>query len=260
MQWSPIIELRQYTLLPGKRDELISLFEAEFIESQEVCGAKIIGTFRDLDDPTKFVWLRGFANMNARQRALSEFYGGAVWKRHRDTANATMVDSDDVLLLRPARDDGAFTLSLERPALDSADGEDLGVVEATIFSLAEPADEGTLEHLHDERTDLFALQAGAVLGVFVTCEAENNFPVLPIREGEHVAVWFEGYPTRATYDASRARRALPHNAGAASRLPGSASRLLVRPPHVLRLEPTRRSLLTGLLAQVETPQTAGEAR
>jgi hypothetical protein len=56
-----VVELRQYSLVPGKRDVLIDLFEANFIESQEACGITVIGTFRDLDDDTRFVWLRGFA-------------------------------------------------------------------------------------------------------------------------------------------------------------------------------------------------------
>src|SRR5262249_21434026 len=99
----PIVELRQYTLHPGRRDALVALFEAEFVESQEACGMTIIGTFRDLDDPDRFVWLRGFSDMETRAAALAAFYGGPVWKAHREAANATMVDSDNVLLLRPGR-------------------------------------------------------------------------------------------------------------------------------------------------------------
>ena len=34
----PIVELRQYTLHPGKRDVLIDLFDREFVESQEASG------------------------------------------------------------------------------------------------------------------------------------------------------------------------------------------------------------------------------
>jgi hypothetical protein len=49
----PIVELRQYTLLPGKRDVLIELFEAEFIESQEAVGMKLVGQFRDVDKPDR---------------------------------------------------------------------------------------------------------------------------------------------------------------------------------------------------------------
>src|SRR4051812_24596785 len=96
-----VLELRQYTLHPGRRDDLISLFEREFIEPQEEVGAQVLATFRDLDRPDHFVWLRGFADMAARGDALAAFYGGPAWQAHRETANATMVDSDDVHLLRP---------------------------------------------------------------------------------------------------------------------------------------------------------------
>src|SRR5688572_25580775 len=56
----PITELRQYTLHPGKRDTLIDLFDREFVETQEAVGMTLIGQFRDLDKPDRFVWLRGF--------------------------------------------------------------------------------------------------------------------------------------------------------------------------------------------------------
>lgn len=99
-----VIELRQYTLHAGRRDELIELFEREFVESQEACGIELVGTFRDVSDPERFVWLRRFPDMVARAASLEAFYDGAVWREHRTAANATMVDSDDVLLLRPVSD------------------------------------------------------------------------------------------------------------------------------------------------------------
>ncbi len=61
----------------------------------------VIGLFRDLDDPDRFVWLRGFPDMAARLAALETFYNSDLWWSHRDAVNATLVDSDDVLLLRP---------------------------------------------------------------------------------------------------------------------------------------------------------------
>ncbi|MEU3192720.1 NIPSNAP family protein [Streptomyces sp. NPDC006992] len=68
-----VIELRQYTLRPGRRDELVDLFEREFVESQEEVGMRVLGQFRDLDDPDRFVWLRGFPDMASRRRGLTEF-------------------------------------------------------------------------------------------------------------------------------------------------------------------------------------------
>ena len=96
----PIVELRQYKLHDGRRDTLIELFERAFIEPQEALGMKVIGIFRDLDRPDRFVWLRGFRDMDSRVAGLTDFYDGSVWKAHREAANATMIDSDNVLLLR----------------------------------------------------------------------------------------------------------------------------------------------------------------
>ena len=107
-----VIELRDYLMQPHQRDVLIELFEREFIETQEALGMRVIGHFRDLDRPDHFVWLRGFADMPARQRGLEGFYSGATWLAHRNAANATMIDSDDVRLLRCARPTWALTSPL----------------------------------------------------------------------------------------------------------------------------------------------------
>src|SRR2546429_3834352 len=82
----PIIELRQYTLHSGQRDVLIDLFDREFVESQEALGMKLIGQFRHLDDPNRFVWLRGFRDMSLRAQALKDFYGGTL-------ADATLIQA-----------------------------------------------------------------------------------------------------------------------------------------------------------------------
>ena len=70
---SPVIELRQYDLVPGTRDTLIGVFDGHLVEGQELQEMIIIGQFRDLDNPDSFVWLRGFADMEARKRALTGF-------------------------------------------------------------------------------------------------------------------------------------------------------------------------------------------
>src|SRR6476660_8067323 len=102
MVGSAIVELRQYQHVAGKRDDLIALFEREFIEEQERLGMVILGQFRDLDDPDRFVWLRGFPDMVRRAEALHAFYTGPAWRAYSGRANATMVSVDNVLLLRPA--------------------------------------------------------------------------------------------------------------------------------------------------------------
>ena len=76
----PVVEFRQYMLHPGRRDDLIVLFERELIEPQETAGMALVGQFRDADEPDRFVWLRGFPDMETRAEALGRFYHGPAWK------------------------------------------------------------------------------------------------------------------------------------------------------------------------------------
>src|SRR5436190_18091121 len=81
-----VVEFRNYVMQPGGRDVLIGLFEREFIEPQEALGAHVLGTFRNIDNPDRYVWLRGFADFETRFTALDGFYTGEVWKAHRAQA------------------------------------------------------------------------------------------------------------------------------------------------------------------------------
>jgi NIPSNAP len=226
-----VVELRQYTLRPGQREVLVELFDSMLIESQEAVGISVIGQFRDLERPDRFVWLRGFENLDERARSLAEFYGGPVWRAHSAEANATMVDTDDVLLLRPAGPGSAFRLNGADRAGDAA-----GFVEATILHL-DGADQASAVHgLEQEVAPAIAGSGGKLLGYFVTEPAKNTFPGLPVREGEDVLVWFAGF-AELPDDAARREAALRLG--------------LTRPPEVLRLEPTTRSLLDGQSRQRE---------
>ena len=66
------------------------------------CGKNGAGQFKTVH--IRHVMHMGRVELAAQRRAqgLAAFYGGPVWQAHRDAANATMVDSDDVFLLRPA--------------------------------------------------------------------------------------------------------------------------------------------------------------
>lgn len=144
MPESSIVELRRYTLHPGQRDTLIELFDREFVETQETAGMRVIGQFRDLDDANRFVWLRGFADMAARAAGLDAFYGGPVWQTHRDAANATMVDSDDVLLLRPAWLGAGIDSDTPARATPGSTAQPAGLLDVSVFPLRAPASDELL--------------------------------------------------------------------------------------------------------------------
>jgi NIPSNAP len=236
----PILELRQYTLQPGTREAFITLFEREFVESQEVLGMRLVGQFRDLDKSDRFVWLRGFANMTSRPDQLTAFYTGPVWREHRQAANSMMVDSTNVLLLQVARPTSGFALGGTRPRAPSSTR--VGLVVANIYYFDHPVTPAFIDFFDGEVTPQLKAAGITVLASFVTEQMANNFPRLPVREGEQVFVWFSSFADEAAHE--RAQRALSSSAA----WPPIATALrgrMTREPEVLRLEPTPRSQLRG---------------
>jgi len=230
-----VIELRQYRMKPGRREDLIALFEREFVESQEAEGLSLIGQFRDLDAPGHFVWMRGFDGMAARKAAMEAFYGGPVWKAHRDAANATLADNDDVLLLKPPAAAARFDLPPRLPG-----GADLGpasLISLTIQALDGPPSPDFAVRFEGEVRPALEVAGARVAAWMVTEASPNTFPGLPVREGEQVLVWvgrFADTTAHADHLLRAERAGLGDGFGVTSRR-GVIQRL--------RLEPTARSRL-----------------
>ena len=167
---SAVVELRRYLLHPGRFDDLRDVFERWLVAGQERAGMRIGRRFRDRDNPDRFVWLRGFTSMAQRKTALETFYFGPLWREHAAAANDTMIDSDDVFLLRP-------TDRPHPPPPDDGPAWGLGQVW--------PADLGPpVEQAHSVLERVVA----APVAMWRTEPSPNTFPRLPVRDGDHV-VW-----------------------------------------------------------------------
>jgi NIPSNAP len=234
-----VVELRQYTLHPGQRDVLIRLFEREFIGPLEGAGMTVMGQFHDLDRPDRFVWMRGFVDMARRAQGLAAFYGGPIWSAHRDAANATMIASDNVLLLRPAHAGASIRLPPDRPAGAAARATSARIV-ATISPLARPADRARIAAFESRLAPALKDAGARLLGCYVTETGANSFPRLPVREGEHVFIWFAAFADAAEYERFIARQ---RASAAWHSLVAEWERGLVAAPETLCLAPTARSLM-----------------
>jgi quinol monooxygenase YgiN len=230
-----VVEFRRYALHPGQRDTLVDLFDREFVETQEDLGMAVLGQFRDLDDPDSFVWMRGFASMETRKDALESFYEGPVWREHARAANATMISSDNVLLLRPLS-------PLEhdpsrRAGLGSTEGA-RGLLVVTVLPLAQ-ATAAQVPELFRELIEPALRDAGlSVFATYATEHSENTFPGLPVREGEDFFIWMSMFEDEA--DHARSVSAFESSSvwRAASE---TLAAHLAEDEEVLRLHPTARS-------------------
>jgi hypothetical protein len=247
---TPVVELRRYRLHRGARETLIDLFDREFLETQDAAGMSVLAQFRDLDDTDAFVWLRRFEDLPQRAEALQNFYGGPVWAQHKDGANGTMVNSDNVLMLRPLGD--AVLPSLlgpgplppvfgpHRPSPASDLGEP-GVFEMTACYLAPRTDTAFAAWFEDMVAPVL-LSAGARLeGRWVVDQRENNFQGLPVREGETLFIWLLRFDRDEHLQAFRQK--LAASQVWRDQLWPEIRKRTWRENEVVRLAPTRRSLL-----------------
>ena len=237
----PVVELRQYTLRPAQRDVLIDLFDRELVESQEAAGMAVVGQFRDLDDPDRFVWLRGFASMPSRARALASFYGGPVWKAHSAPANATMIDSDNVLLLRPVTTRSGFPASgSARLPAGHAPATPSRIL-ATLYYRDQPFDQAFADFFDRQARPVLIDTGATPLACLQTEHAENTFPALPVRTGENVFVWLARFPSQAHLQ--NHLHQIERSGNWQDRVLPTLAAMITGTPQQLRLAPTARSLL-----------------
>ena len=210
-----------------------------FPEAFQQMGAIAFGQFFERKNPVRFTWIRGFKNTDARAIINAGFYYGPLWKEHGSTMNSLMVDSDDVLLLRPLSPEHGIPVLPSVDPVKEGNGAQ-GVVVAQIFGVK------------PNNVDAFAQQAEATFasyraagareaGVLVTLDAPNNFPQLPVRTDGPYLVWLGIVKDNKTLEA----QLIP----LAERSPLSATDLLRTTPELVILVPTRRSRLRWLIEE-----------
>jgi hypothetical protein len=233
-----VIEFRRYIIKKGEREHFADYFESYFPEALQQMGAMVFGQFLERKNPVGFTWMRGFKNTDARAIINAGFYYGPLWKEHASTMNSLMVDSDNVLLLRPLSPSrGVLVLPAVDPIKEGNGAQ--GVVVAQIFAVKP----NSVDDFAQRAEETFASYRGTgarEAGVLVTLDAPNNFPQLPVRTDGPFLVWLgivKDNKTLETQFASQAERSMQSL---------SATGLLRNAPELVVMDPTHRSRLRWL--------------
>ncbi len=222
-----VVEFRRYTINEGGRRQFCTYFETYFPEAFEQLGAIAIGHFLERNKPNMFLWLRGFHSMDDRARLNAAFYYGPLWKEHRTTLNNLIIDSDNVILMRPLR---PITILPAVDPVKEADGA-RGVAVAVLFTVKPGAVDAFAQQAEAnfERFRAAGIREAAVL---VTLDVTNNFPQLPVRSDGPYLVWLGIAPDDKAIEPVVAAH--------------FASDLLRAEPEVIVLDPGKRSRLRWL--------------
>lgn len=229
-----IHELRYYVTRPGRRDDLVAMFEAHFLDAYERAGARIVATWRNLDDPRRWCWIRAFETLEARDAALRGFYTSPVWKRLAGVCNAMLADVGDARLLRPLQ--GPEPLSDGTRAAAGADAP----VHELLASEAAPGAVDALAGWHaDTMAPLLETQGARCVARWVSADAGPADPRRPLRPGQFVVTLVRHDDAAALARSRRLRRGSPAWHDLERQLRAQAA----GPMEQVRLAPTPRSML-----------------
>jgi hypothetical protein len=233
-----LLELRNYLLKPRMLEHFIDYFETHFIVSQEQEKMPVLGQFRVLSEPDRFVWLRGFHDMQMRLESLQNFYGGPVWEKYGPRANEMMLEWHNVRLLRPLTDIADLTCgwSASTVAADLAAGTispNPDIVAIDFYQALPGQRDVLIDRFQEHVVPIYQQEAIHLRGCFVAELGENKFSRLPVIQNEDELVVITAYDSQEAY-LEKQKKIVSHTTD----ILGSLLRL---PPTSMLLSPTLRS-------------------
>jgi hypothetical protein len=193
-----VLEFRNYLLKPNTAERFRGLFNEQFVEPMNELGGYTVGQFRIEGEADRFVWMRGFENMQTRVKFLNDFYfNSTAWKKYRTEANGMIINSDNVHLLRPLLENGNVN---DRDIMISK--SELQKTKAVVV-----VDFYVCNSRLEQVIDLFKsrylpyLKTSGVSGttLWVSEMTENDFPRLPVFQDKNLLVSMTTFQTEREY-------------------------------------------------------------
>jgi hypothetical protein len=196
-----VLEVRNYLVKRGKRDQFIDFFE-ETIEPQTQQKGYPVGQYTVKGEEDNFCWIRGFSNMESRSAFLPAFYYSDYWKRNRKTANDLIANSDNVHLLRPLALDGDTLIAIGGVKKESLNPHG-GIMVIEFYTANSKV--GQLKQFFAKKYLPLLRSAGvSELTIWESELAENDFPKLPVFQDKNLLVTIAFYDDEEDYKAKMA--------------------------------------------------------
>ncbi|MDJ1485648.1 hypothetical protein QNI16_34475 [Cytophagaceae bacterium YF14B1] len=192
-----VLEIRNYLLEANTTDRFIDYFDTHFVEKMQQLGGYTLGEFIVKDQPDRFVWLRGFSDMQKRLTFLNDFYMTSdIWKKFGPGANEMMINSDNVHLLRPLQEGNQLTDPITHIESNSFPDYKVATIDYYIANtrLPELVDLFNTSYLPFlKSTDI------RTVSLWVSESSPNDFPRLPAFQDPNLLVAITFYATEDEY-------------------------------------------------------------
>ena len=192
-----VIELRNYLIKPGRRDEFINYFEENFINSQNALGGYILGQYRVKDADDNFFWMRGFPDMPSRYKFLNDFYYSPFWKAHKTVPNSLLLNNDNVYLLKPL-DVNDSSISNETAFNSAWFGKEKGIAVLDLYISNTKLDK-LIEFIKKQYNSILSVAGVQNTSFWVSETATNEFTALPVFQDKNLLVQITFYKDELEY-------------------------------------------------------------
>jgi hypothetical protein len=202
-----VLELRDYLLRPGRREEFIDLFEANFTRSQNILGGFTLGQYRVKGADDNFLWMRGFRDMAERYKFLNEFYyHSPSWKANKGAANSMLLNNDNVHLLMPV----SLREGAETGFYSDWFGRRKGVAVIDLYTSNTKRDK-LIQFMQNKYEPLWDAEDKQNTSLWECEPALNDFPALPVFQDKNILVRITFYKNESDYKAKMKRIAARMN-------------------------------------------------
>lgn len=178
-----VLEIRNYLLKPNLTHKFRDYFHSKFVSPMNELGGYTLGEFKINDINDRFVWFRGFTDMKTRLEFLNDFYiNSATWKEYGKGANEMMINSDNVYLLRPLKEEVNSEILKTDKTFSVVD---FYICNNTLEKVINLFDTTYFPFLKDLKIEDITL--------WVSEMAENDFPRLPVFQDKNLLVSITHY-------------------------------------------------------------------
>ena len=195
-----VIELRNYLLRQGTRENYINTFETLLIDTLNARKNYVLGQYRVKDENDHFVWVRGFDDMPSRKGALESFFGSEYWSKVRSEPGKYLVGYTNVYLLKP--------MIISEGKIDSSSafnadwfGKPKGVT-VVDFYIANGMRDKLLDFVRTKYDSILHVAGVRDISYWISETRANNYPDLPVFQDKNLLVAITFFKDETGYKAS----------------------------------------------------------
>jgi len=189
------IELRNYLIRPGQRDNYITTFETKLVDTLNLMRNYVFGQFRVKDAQDNFVWIRGFESMDSRKEDLKRFFTSEFWKRNQSAPGKYLLNYMNVYLLRPID-------IYDQDNLKTFKGEWFGKSKGVVvvdFYVANERRPQLIAFVKSKYDSIVRASGVNNISYWVSEPEPNNYPDLPVFQDKNLLVSISIFKDEKTY-------------------------------------------------------------